>query len=400
MTFDFLIIGGGIIGITVAREIASHTKGTVAIVEKEPDIARHASGRNSGVLHAGFYYSADSLKAKLCRQGNMEMRAYCKKKALKLNECGKVIVTKNEAEIEMLDELEKRGKVNGVELEPVDEKKLQDIEPHAITCKKALYSPHTSMVEPQEICHALMNDAANKNVKLLVNTEVTGLLNHNTVSTNRGNLSFAYLINCAGAFADKIAHAFSTGTEYTMLPFKGTYFELNKHKASLIRLNIYPVPDLRFPFLGVHVTKTVQGNVLIGPTATPVFSRENYQGWNDLNIKEAPSILITELKLFIQNKEKFRALAAGETKMLLKSNIVREVKRMVSGISASDAIKSTHSGIRAQLFNMKLGKLEMDFVIRHTENSTHILNAVSPAFTCSLPFARYVVDEMRKRKIL
>lgn len=400
MKFDFLIAGGGIVGISLARELAMRAKSSIGVIEKEPDIAMHASGRNSGVLHAGFYYSADSLKAKFCRQGNMEMRSFCKENGLKLNECGKVVVAKNKEDLKGLEELERRGNENGVNLSMLGETELKNVEPHAVTCGKALYSPDTAVVDPVEVCRALKNDAEKKGVQFMTNTALMELENQNTVKTTRGKISFGHFINCAGAHADNVAHMFSAGMQYKMLPFKGCYYELRGEKSAHIRSNIYPVPNLHFPFLGVHFTKTVQGNVLIGPTATPVFSRENYEGIKDIRVSEFSSIFFTEAKLFAQNKNNFRNLALSEMKQYLKSNIIREALQMVHGLTANNIVKSSHSGIRAQLFNKKLGKLEMDFVVRHTENSTHILNAVSPAFTCSLPFARYVVDEMKKRKIL
>lgn len=395
--FDFVIVGGGIIGITVAKKLALSGRYSIAVLEKEDRIAQHASGRNSGVLHAGFYYTSDSLKARFCRDGNLGLRNYCKMRGLPIIERGKVVVARNELEVDTLYELERRGKANGVELKIIDEKELEDLEPSARTYQKALYSPNTAVVDPVKVCEALASDAKSEGVEFLLRTTLIGLKkDENLVITNNGKIRYGHLINCSGVYADKIAHLFDVGNEYRIVPFKGIYYELNGIKAQFIRSNIYPVPDLRNPFLGVHFTKNPYGKVLVGPTAMPVLDREGYERFIGRNTKEAISIVTLIAKLWLQNEGSFRSNVYSELRKYNKRWFTQKANDLVPDLSIHDFLPSTHCGIRAQLINIKKNNLVLDFIILQNANSTHILNAISPAFTCSLPFANYVVDQIKK----
>jgi len=397
--YDFVIIGGGVIGITIARELSARYKGAdIAVLEKENYIAQHASGRNSGVLHSGFYYTSDSLKARYCAEGNRAMKRFCKKKELKINECGKIVVAKNKDEIKWLYELEKRGRTNGVKLKIIEKDELKEINPFVFTCDKALYSPETAVVDPIEICKALMEDAKNNGVEFFFNTEVVDV--DKGIVTSGGKFESRYFINCAGLHADKIAKKFDVNHDYMILPFKGLYYTLRRERSYLVNSNIYSVPDLKNPFLGVHFTKNVDGSVKVGPTAMPVLGRENYNGIKGVNLKDALKISYTEIGLFLKNEANFRSIAKNELRKYMKNLFVKEAKKMLPNISNRDFIKNRRPGLRAQLMDLKNKKLVDDFVILHKKNSTHILNAVSPAFTCSLPFAKHVVNEIEHRGVL
>ena len=390
---DYLIIGAGIIGLAIARELKSRKPGTaITIIEKEPDVAYHSSGRNSGVLHAGFYYSADSLKAKFTRDGNFAMKDFCRQKGLKLNECQKVVVAKDESELEPLYELDRRGKRNGVDVKIITEAEMKEIDPNARTFKFALYSPNTATVDPTELNKAVRDELMQNGVKFLFSEGYKHKINGNTIETTSGKvLSANKVINTAGLYADKIARDFGFSQHYTIIPFKGIYLKYTK-KDKPIKTNIYPVPNLKNPFLGVHYTITVDGTIKIGPTSIPAFWRENYKGMDNFRAGELGNVLSWEARLFLSNAFGFRGLAYDEMKKYNKSYFVNLATSMVHQIDKSGFTEWSKPGIRAQLLNTKTLELVMDFVVEGDNTTIHVLNAVSPAFTCSFPFAKWVVE--------
>ncbi|NOV04246.1 L-2-hydroxyglutarate oxidase [Paenibacillus planticolens] len=395
--YDYVIIGAGIIGLTIARELKKREPDvTICILEKESDVAAHASGRNSGVLHAGFYYSANSLKAKFTKEGNQAMRAYCKQNGLQLNECGKLVVAKDASELAGLEELKLRADINGVPLQWMNEEEIAVIDPNARTYRKALFSPTTASVDPIEVCRTLKRENAENGVEFHF---LTKYRKHrgDLLFTNSGTYKYNYLINCAGLYADSIAHDFGFGEKYTIIPFKGIYLKYTKNKTDVVT-NIYPVPNLKNPFLGVHYTKTVDGSIKIGPTAMPAFWRENYQGLQGFNLKEFLQIAGYELKLFITNSFHFRRLAFQEMRKYIKSYFIGLGMSMVKNIDPKGFGHFLRPGIRAQLLHIETLELVQDFVIEGDNRTMHILNAVSPAFTCSMPFAAYVVDHIMKQR--
>jgi L-2-hydroxyglutarate oxidase LhgO len=391
---DFLIVGGGVIGLSIARELNQRFPGSsILILEKEKEVAFHASGRNSGVLHAGFYYSADSLKARLTLTGNQALRDYCYENGLPINRCGKVVVASSEAEIDGIDELKRRGERNGVDLRLIDEKELSDVEPNARTVGKALFSPTTSTVNPRQICRHIAGNFP-PNVRILFETQFLGLDRKDAV-TQEGKIRFRYLFNAAGLYADRVARHFGAGRDYTVIPFKGIY--LQYRDDDLLQRHIYPVPNLLNPFLGVHFTKTVDSHVKIGPTAIPAFWRESYGGMSRFNAREFGEILSKEARLFLLDRFNFRRLALEETRKYLRGHFIRQARKLVKRLDARRFGDYTQPGIRAQLVNLRTDELVMDFIIEHAEDSTHVLNAVSPAFTSAFSFANHIVDEASRR---
>jgi L-2-hydroxyglutarate oxidase LhgO len=393
MHFDYLIVGGGIVGLAIARELRSRFPGSgIAVLEKEVDVAYHGSGRNSGVLHAGFYYSADTLKAKFTRDGNRQLREYCYANSLKINECKKVVVAKDESELPALFELEKRGKVNGVEVKLIDEKELFDIDPNVKTFKHALYSPNTATVDPSEVTHAIKNELEVKGIEFFFGEGYQSRLEGNRIKTTLGNIFTATrIINAAGLYADRVAGDFGFSEKYTIIPFKGIYLKYHGNEIP-VRTNVYPVPNLKNPWLGVHFTVTVDGTVKIGPTSTPAFWRENYHGFERFSPGEMASILSWEASLFLRNSFNFRNIALEEIKKYKKSYFAGLAQELVHKIDVKGFTEWGKPGIRAQLLNKQTRELIMDFVVEGDNDSVHVLNAVSPAFTCSFPFAAWVVD--------
>ena len=392
--FDFLVIGGGVIGISIARELKSRNPNSgVCILEKEHQCGLHASSRNSGVLHAGFYYTADSLKARFTKEGNQRLTKYCEVKNLALKKCGKLVVAQNESELVWLDELMTRARNNGVPLELITDKESQAIEPRAKTYQKALFSPTTASINPTELVKSLLSDAIQEGVQLKTNTQYIHRVGKNSIKTSNGVFEAKYIINAAGLYADKIGRDFNFSKDYRILPFKGLYLYSNEPLGAL-NTHIYPVPDLTNPFLGVHFTITSDDKIKIGPTAIPAFWREQYQGWSNFNMPELTEIILRQAGLFLSSNFDFKALAFRELKKYSNPLLVSLATKLAKGVDIKHYRQWGLAGIRAQLLNIRKKELEMDFVLEGDKQSMHILNAISPGLTCALPFADYVCDQI------
>lgn len=381
--YDYLIVGAGIIGLTIAYELIERNANyTICIIDKEQDVAQHASGRNSGILHAGFYYTSDSKKAAHCLQGNALMKKFCLENDIEVKATEKLVVAKNQNELEQLYEIKRRADANQVETTLISKEAAEEIEPNVSTFKEALYSPNTASVDPQKVCAQLKENLKLKNVDF----------KFDCVFDKNLDINYAYLINAAGLYADKIAQQYSLAKEYTLLPFKGVYMSVCNDKIPT-NINIYPVPDLEYPFLGVHYTITANNEVKIGPSASPAFWRENYAGFTNFKIKEFLEIIGINIKLFFTNSFNYRNLAMREIKYYWPKNLINEAEKMVKDPMKSK-YKTKKSGIRAQLYNKESNELLDDFVIKHTKESTHVLNIISPGFTCSFSLAKEIVDEV------
>jgi len=391
---DFLVIGGGIIGINVARELKRrYADASILIIEKEAECGYHASSRNSGVLHAGFYYTSDSLKARFCRNGNLLLTEYCEEKKLPINKCGKLVVARGEDEVPILEELFQRGTKNGVKLELLTAEEAEEIEPHVKTYEKCLFSPSTSSVNPLLVTLAMKADAIQDGIECHTGVRYIERSNGN-IKTSSGVISPGYIINSAGLYADKIANDFGFSNNYRILPFKGLYLYSNG-PIGKVGTNIYPVPDLRNPFLGVHITVPVDGRPKIGPTAIPALWREHYKGLDNFKLKEFIDVLAREIGLFCRSDFDFKRLALKELHKYSKTKMMHLASELLRNVGAEDNLHWGKPGIRAQLVNLETHKLEMDFVCEADDRSFHILNAVSPGFTCSIPFSQYVCDQIQ-----
>lgn len=391
---DFLIIGGGIIGVSIARELRRSYSGvSVTVLDKETALGHHASGRNSGVLHAGFYYTADSLKARFTREGNQALREYCKARGLPLNECGKLVVARNEADLPQMDELLRRGTANGVTLESISEEDARKIEPRVKTFQRAIFSPRTATADPGAVLDAMCRDAEAEGVRFELSEGFRRLRNGHII-TDRGEYSAGFVVNAAGLHADTVARQFGFRERFRIVPFKGLYLYSNE-PAGTFRTNIYPVPDLRNPFLGVHFTVTVDGHAKIGPTAIPAFWREQYSGLSNFDPSDCAATLWRELGLILFAGFDFKRLAFEELAKYNRRHLVKLARELATGVHPHDYWQWGRAGIRAQLMDIRTRKLEMDFIIEGDEKSIHILNAVSPGWTCSIPFARHVVGMIR-----
>ena len=392
---DYLIIGGGIIGVNMALHLKRrHPAASVCVIEKEPRLGLHGSGRNSGVVHAGFYYTANSLKARFTRDGNAAMKEYIRSRGLPLNECGKLVVAKDESELPTLDELLKRGEANGVELHKIPERGAREIEPRVKTCQYALWSPNTATADPVGVLDAFRKDAVELAIGFHCN-EPFVKCRGNRVWTRTLEFDAGYVVNAAGLHADRVAHQFGFGLNFAILPFKGLYLK-SSEPAGSFKTNIYPVPNLQNPFLGVHVTVTVDGHHKIGPTAIPAFWREQYQGLKNFRWSELCQAMGLGAQLMLKADFDFRRLALEELRKYRRAHLVELSQTLATGLDPSGLKHWGPSGIRAQLLNLERKSLEMDFIFEGDAKSFHVLNSVSPGWTCSIPFTKYMVDELEK----
>lgn len=389
---DVVVIGGGIVGLSLAREIAARGAGDVLVLEKEDSLGRHASGRNSGVLHAGIYYAPDSRKARTCLAGNLLMRAYCREKGIPVLDCGKVVVAREESELPVLDELARRAAANGARIEMLDEKALAAVEPSARTVGRALWSRMTAVVDPKEVLGSLRADLeAGGRVRIRTGVELVAAAGPSAIRTTGGEIGYGRLVNAAGAHCDRVARLFGVGEHYRLIPFKGIYRKLRKGARLVVNGNIYPVPDPRNPFLGVHFTRSVHGDVYLGPTAIPAFGRENYGILAGID-GDAPRIALEDAILFFRNPG-FRSVALSEPRKYIPAFLHRDAARLVHGFDPSEVESAEKVGIRPQLVDWRTKQLLMDFIVERAGNTLHVLNPISPAFTSSMELARQVVAE-------
>lgn len=390
---DLLIIGAGAIGFSIGIAYLDANPGKkVVVADKENQIGEHASGRNSGVLHAGFYYSPESLKAKFCRDGNAELRKIAKTYSIPIRDVGKVVVARNHEENLRLDKLFERGLQNGVELELLDEQSLKQYEPLAKTTGRFLWSPTTAVSDPGMIISALKMEFERLGgaVALTVKVELVEISGMIYESSNTYDAKF--IVNAAGAQADRISRQINVGLEYAMLPFMGVYRTANQSQLPLQRL-VYPVPHPINPFLGVHFTLTIDGLVKIGPTAIPIFGREQYAFNTGWSISDSIQALKGATALVKGESHNFGAILKSEWPKIILKKLVKESTDLVPSAHKVKRWNKKPPGIRAQLVHLPSGKLEQDFVAKKYLNSVHVLNAVSPGWTSAIPFGKWIVDE-------
>ena len=394
--FDLIILGAGITGLSVARQQIHTDSGCkVLIIEKEKKIGLHASGRNSGVLHSGIYYPSQTLKAKFCSEGGMLMREYCQEFSLPISRCGKVIVPKTVDEDQYLDLLHKRAEANGADTRIISKSELNEIEPESYSVtSRALYSPNTSVVNPHSVMKKIMSDLINNNVLIAFEEHVISADPQSSVITTNKNVTYEYgqLINCTGQYSDLVAQVFNVGERFCLIPFKGIYYKLKDE--SEIKLNglVYPVPDLRIPFLGIHSVKLVNDDIYFGPNSIPALGREHYGGTKGINVKDTIRSSYFLLKQYIDYKNGFRSFSHRELQQFSKNSFYKEAKKMIPKLKLTDLVESNKVGIRAQLYNKDKHDFEMDFIVEKNDNTIHVLNAVSPAFTSAFSFAKYILS--------
>jgi L-2-hydroxyglutarate oxidase LhgO len=388
---DFLIVGGGILGLSIGLEVLRNFPDSrTLIVEKEVGTGLHASGRNSGVLHAGFYYSADSLKAKFCRDGNFELRRIIQDNEIPLLECGKVVVAQNDSELLALRKLHERGNLNGVTQHLLPASELHKYEPYAKTHREFLWSPNTAVSDPKMVTKALEANFLTLGGSILYGSTFTTNSEQNH-RVNNTQIKAKKIVNTAGTKAISIAQALGVGAEYAQLPVLGLY-KISDSREVPLRTLVYPVPNPDYPFLGVHFTLTLDQKLKIGPTAIPVLGSEQYSYDSRITKDDFLGSIKSIKSLATKSPKLLMTLALSELPKVSTRQLVRDGERLVPNSKHIESWKYKQPGIRAQLINVDEGRFEMDFIVRESEGVVHVLNAVSPGWTAAIPFAKYIFE--------
>jgi L-2-hydroxyglutarate oxidase len=396
---DVIIIGGGVVGLGIAIALQeSHGNLKIVIAEKEEKVILHASGRNSGVIHAGFYYSSESLKSKFCRLGNSELKKFCREQKLPLLEIGKVVVAKNEDDVKRLAVLAERAQANGVDIDLLEESNLPKYEPMAKTYEKFLWSPATAIAGPKNVGQALEKVFLERGGKILFKEKLHHFQGNTAVFTSGNVVGFKACVNSAGAGALAIANECGIGKEFGLLPVLGGYISTTKKNIPL-KTMVYAAPHPLSPFLGIHFTPTLDNQVKIGPTAIPVLGSEQYSVMDGFTAQEMRSTL-RALNSYVLGGpiSAFKTLGNQLSQANLRS-MVNAASELVPNTPEPKVWSRGKAGIRSQLVDLNKREFVQDFVISESPGVVHILNAVSPGWTSALPFGRYVVEKFLLGKI-
>ena len=389
-TADITVIGAGIVGLATAVNLTErHPRARVVVLDKEARIATHQTGHNSGVIHSGIYYKPGSYKARLCVEGARLMTEFCDAHGIHYERCGKVIVATEESEVPRLNTLHERGTANGVPgLKLVSGEEVREWEPH-VRAVSGMLSPATGIVDYTQVADKMAALITQRGAEVVTGAGVRGIRRDGgllTVETDAGPVSTRHLINCAGLHSDRVAALMGIRPEVQIIPFRGEYYMLKPERRSLVRGLIYPVPDPRFPFLGVHFTRTVHGDVEAGPNAVLALARE---GYTIGTVRPAEALRTFMYRGFWNMGRRYWKMGAYEVyRSMSKTAFVTSLQRLVPGIQASD-IAPGGAGVRAQAVSPD-GSLVDDFKISVTEGAIHVLNAPSPAATASLAIGRHI----------
>jgi (S)-2-hydroxyglutarate dehydrogenase len=399
--YDLTIIGGGILGLATALKItAAYPRLSLLLLEKEPELARHQTGNNSGVIHSGLYYRSGSLKALTCVAGRKELIQFCDDNAVPYEICGKVVVATTREELPRLEELHRRGEANGLQgLELIGTERLKELEPHA-TGIKGLHVPETGIIDYKKVAAAYASKIRDSGGDIRLSQKVVGILDRPdeiVLQTSGGDYRTKHLINCCGLQSDLIAQMtrganLGGGPEHRIIPFRGEYYKIAPERQFLVKNLIYPVPDPTFPFLGVHFTRMAKGGVEAGPNAVLAYAREGYRH-SQVNLKDLWQTV--SFRGFWAMTGKYWQTGFGELyRSLSKAAFVRALQKLVPEIRESDLIPGG-AGVRAQAVSAN-GALVDDFVIKEGRNAIHVLNAPSPGATASLAIGRQICEMAEK----
>ncbi|MEM6329641.1 MAG: L-2-hydroxyglutarate oxidase [Planctomycetota bacterium] len=393
---DLIVIGGGIVGLATGLRFGQRFPGKrVVVLEKESTVATHQTGRNSGVLHSGIYYRPGSLKAQLCLAGKQAIEDFCREESIPFERCGKVIVAVEQPQVATLEDLRRRGEANGVASELIDAQRLKDYEPHAAGVA-ALHVPSTGIVDYVAVAERLAERIADAGGSVVTRAEATAIRTTETgvtVETPAGAFTAQQAVNCAGLQSDRVAKLSGAASEARIVPFRGEYYKLTAEAGRLVRNLIYPTPDVRFPFLGVHFTRMVDGSIECGPNAVLALAREGYTKTSIDLADLAGSLTYTG---FLRLAARHWRMGAGEAwRSVSKAAFVRALQRLVPDITAGDLIPAP-AGIRAQAV-LPDGDLVDDFLISAGPRVMNVVNAPSPAATASLAIGDTIVGRLAPR---
>lgn len=400
MKTEFVIIGGGMVGLSIAHQLIERgISKKIIVIDKEKSLGMHSSGLNSGVLHSGVYYKPGTLKARVCVSGAKRLKAWIKERNLPINNCGKIIIPQEINLDSQLDLLYERANKNGATVEMINEHKLRELEPFARTSSgRALWSPNTVVVKSKLVLKKLEKELRQYGVIFFLDQKEWSVKpeEKKLFLKNGDEINYGHLINCSGLFADKVAKKFGIGNSYRLFPFKGIYWAIKSESKIKIKRNIYPVPDLNVPFLGVHFTPSADElpTIYIGPTATPALGRENYRGLNSIEPISTASNLLSLAGQYFADNGGFRKYVHEQLLLALRPVMLKSAQRLIPSIKNEDIVLSQKVGIRSQLFNLETNKLEDDFLCLNGKSSTHVMNAISPAFTASFSLGDLIIDQM------
>jgi L-2-hydroxyglutarate oxidase len=395
---DVAVIGGGIVGLATAYQVTRHYPGRrVVVLEKEPELAHHQTGHNSGVLHSGIYYKPGSMKAINCRAGKRAMEEFCAAEGIAYEICGKVIVAVDDSELAALERIYERGQANGVSCEVIDKHRLAELEPHAAGVR-AIHVPEAGIVNYRQVCARLAERVREREGEVHTSTRVLGIRKNGQraiLSTTAGDFEALVVVNCAGLQCDRVTAMSGERPAAKIVPFRGEYFALKPTAHHLCKNLIYPVPDPSFPFLGVHFTRMIDQSVECGPNAVLAFAREGYKK-TDVNITDLAESLT--YPGFLRMAAKYWKMGMGEMwRSVSKRAFVRALKRLLPEIEA-DHLEPAPAGVRAQAVSRD-GNLVDDFLIQETERVINVGNAPSPAATASLNIGKLIADRLQPRLV-
>jgi len=395
--FDYCIVGGGIVGLATARELLLRRPGAaLLLLEKEASLASHQTGHNSGVIHAGVYYAPGSLKARLCREGNEATKAFCREHDIPFDVCGKLIVATSELEAQRLGELRQRCEANRIDVAPVSGSELARLEPH-VAGRSALLVPSTGIVDYRRVSRALGQEIQRLGGEVRLSSAVTGITEGSAavevVTSQDQHVSARQLIACAGLQSDRLARMAGLPVTLRIVPFRGEYFRLPDAKSAIVRHLIYPVPDPDLPFLGVHLTRMISGEITVGPNAVLGFAREDYAHFSFNARDTADALLFPGLWRVLRRH--WRSALAEFRGSIQRSRYLQECRKYCPELGLDD-LQDYPAGIRAQAVQRD-GTLVHDFMFADTPRMVHVLNAPSPAATAAIPIGRMIAERALSR---
>lgn len=393
MTYDFAIVGGGIVGLSVGVALSERFPGfSVLVLEKEDAFAKHQTGHNSGVIHSGIYYKPGSLKARFAVEGSRLIPEFCKEHHISHDVCGKIIVATEPWELPLLDNLYQRGFANGLEVRKINAEQIREFEPHCAGIE-AIHVPSCGIADYKQVARTFAKIIEKRCGELRLGCRVTKIIKTaagQVIESSAGEFEAKFLINCAGLHSDRVARLDGVDPQAKIVPFRGEYYELRPERRHLVRNLIYPVPDPKFPFLGVHFTRMTDGSIHCGPNAVLALKREGYS-WRDISLRDLGETLAYRgfWKLAMRN---FRDGMREMYRSFSRPAFTRSLQRLVPDLREDDLVPS-HAGVRAQAL-MDDGRMVDDFLIVQGQNSMHVCNAPSPAATASIPIGRAVVERI------
>lgn len=394
--YDYIIIGGGILGLSTAMQlIRAYPDKKMLLVEKEDGPARHQTGHNSGVIHAGVYYTPGSLKARFCLEGNLATKAFCDEHSIAYDECGKLLVATNDLELQRMKALWERTEANGLERYWLTAEELHEREPN-ITGVGGIFVPSSGIVNYAEVAAAMGREFEAAGGEIRYNTSVTGLnerTNEVVVSTSQGDFSTRYMVSCSGLMADRVVRMLGIEPDFTICPFRGEYFRLPAQHNQIVNHLIYPIPDPSMPFLGVHLTRMIDGSVTVGPNAVLAWKREGYRK-TDISFSDTLAML-RHRGIRQVLKDNLRPGLSEFKNSLYKKGYLQQVRKYCPSLTLAD-LEPYPAGVRAQAVSND-GKLVDDFLFVNTPRTVNVCNAPSPAATSAIPIGAYIVEKVKQQ---